>query len=385
MRKFLTALGLAALLSLSLAGTANAVVVTSTESGALFNAVGEVSTSMTVAGSTQLSIFITGTYAAGNTLVLQEELGSPGSGAFRTVLTLTTATANAHIVTGFTTGPNRNAYRLLMTATGTGDIVATMTDRSRTATALATYRNDFANQVFTFDDFHNTDREASTTVIDDERYVSQTSNDNAGTVAANTPAVMEGGVTIVSGSGVSDAATCFSPITTANFAALVSDGWTVLEVRIQADNVTGTTGMHIVDIPCAADNVAPVTMTTGTFVQTDGLSENIAGIAMFPDATASTEFQAYSALADAQGADDKEVPIGVFAASAYRVLRVEIDKLGNGYFFVDGQLEHVEALAVETTEELIWNVWNDDTDSSAITSVIDYVVFITPRPADASS
>ena len=133
MRKFLTALGVAAFLSVSALGTAfaavvpQATVVENTVAGGM-DAAGEVSGTITVNGGTTLSIFWGGTYSAANRFELQEEVGSPGSGAFQRVLRLDTNTANSDDATTFLTGPNRNAYRVFMTVAGTGDVLVKMTD-----------------------------------------------------------------------------------------------------------------------------------------------------------------------------------------------------------------------------------------------------------------
>jgi len=68
-------------------GVQAAVVTNTTDQ--LFNAVNETSTTLRVNPFTQISIFVSGTYAAGNTVVLQRGVGSPGSGAFEDVATVT--------------------------------------------------------------------------------------------------------------------------------------------------------------------------------------------------------------------------------------------------------------------------------------------------------
>ncbi len=381
MRKFLAALGLAALLSFGF-GPAEAFVVSSSESGAVFNAVGEVSTETgPVAGSTQLSVFINGTYDATSAIVLQAEAGSPGSGAWKTVATFTTGTANARIVSGFLTSPNATNYRLLMTANASGAVVAYLTDRSRTATPLSTWLNDLPNQMPFFDDFIiPNEPDTSPTVVSVDLYGTNTSNTNAGTVGAVTVTLQEGGVTAVSGSGASDAEACLSAFSAADQGALVSDGWTIFEVRLQHDTLSGRTAMGVSDVVCVSDAVEQFTITGGTVAQTDSLSQNGAWIATDPDATSATTWQAVSALADAEGADAKEVVGPTAIVDTYTVLRVEIDSAGNAYFFEDGLMFHAEALAVETNERLVPRVTTDDTDSGANTIIIDYWAWIQPRP-----
>lgn len=380
MRKFL--MGLAAALLLYIPVAAQAAVVTNT-TDQLFNAVGETSSTLRVnTRFTQLSVFVSGTYAAGNTVVLQRGVGSPGSGAFENVVTVTTGTANARLVTRWDTGPNPESYRLKMTATGTGDVVAYLTDWPITARAWATG----ATRIVMFDDFTG-DNSASTTVINASKYVSETQSTSGGTIAANTVAIQEGGVSIVSGddsSNAGDEATCMSAITAASFGGLVSDGIISFEARLQADSINGIVAAGLIDIACVADNVPVADIDSGT-VTFNGATAGGAMIWQQDEATNVDSFQAISALANVEGANALEVPLGtVIVAATYYTLRVETDTTGNAYFYVDGTLQHAEPLAVTTTDRLvpmIQAVATIDGTSEAVTIIVDYWEFMVPRPA----
>ncbi|KKN29919.1 hypothetical protein LCGC14_0839180 [marine sediment metagenome] len=378
MLKYLKTLATAAILSLGIAPWAQAAVVTNT-TDQLFNAVDEISTTLTTEAGTVLTTFVSGTYAVANVVRLQREVGSPGSGTWENVTRVTGAstTANARVVTTWTTGTGTEGYRLIMTATGTGAVVAYLTDAAVTA---RTWVNN-SSQIVMFDDFIGMNS-TSTTALNASRYVTQDSNSGGGTVAVMDVAIQEGAVVMDSGTTADDG-TCMSAITAASFGALVSDGWTSFELRIRSAAVTGVVTMGLSNVICVAD-VVPIASVLALVVdQVDGGSESLALITRDDDATTATEWQAISAIADAEGANALEVPLGVItAADTYVVLRVEIDSGGNAYFYVAGNLVHAEPLAVTTTARLapILHLMESTVDAGAVISFIDYWEFVAPRP-----
>ena len=383
MRKFLKALGVAALLSLPSFGFVHAAVVTNT-TDQLFNAVGEVSTTLTAAPFADLTVFVSGVYASGNTLVLQEEAGSPGSGIFRTVATITTATANSRITFGWTNGPNRNGYRLNMTATGTGAISAFMTDRSRTA---VNYVND-GNQVIYYDEFFTPqESDTSATLVSPDFYVTETQSTSGGTIGAVTVTVQEGAVTLVSGDASSatdppDESTCISHSVLADWAALVSDGWNAFETRIRIDVLTGQAAIGLIDIICVADNITVADIDSGA-VTANGATATLVAIMQQDEADSIDTWQAVSAISNAEGSNGEEVVGPTAVAATYVVLMVEIDSLGNAYFYVDGQMFHAEALAALTTSRIIPYIQVSGTPggTAVVTAVVDYWKFVQARPS----
>ncbi len=381
MRKFLTALGVAALLSVSAWGTAFAAVVTSTVAGGL-DAAGEVSATLTVPAGTTVTVFSSGTYSAANRFELQEEVGSPGSGVFRKVLRLDTGTANEQAENSFTAGPNRSAFRVLMTVAGTGDVMVQMTDRAQ---AAAAFTPDSRSVLHFFDDF----AETQTTAVNASLYLT-IDNDSSGTIAVIDPAVQEGAMTLASGT-VGDRAdeAALGPIDVSDWAGLVSDGPILFEVSMQADVLAGIWGIALttIDIPSATNASSPFDVDSGVVTEENSHVDAVA-ILMQSEATDVDGWQAASSLGSAEGNDGGaigtglEFVLGTAVAATYTTLRVETDATGDCYFYIDGNLQYAEDLCVATTARLGWFVWaNTDTTAAAVTLIIDYVVFQTTKPA----
>ena len=381
---FKTLLNLVAGVVLLLGGTGQiqAAVVTNT-TDQLFNAVNEVSSTLRVnAAETQLSIFVSGTYENINTVVLQREVGSPGSGAFEDVLTVTNGTANARVTSAWTTGPNPSSYRLKMTAAGTGAVVAYLTDHPVTARTWVTN----VDQIVFFDEFLWNQWETnadSTTIINDAFYVTQDSDVGGGTVAAVTLAIQEGGVTLIGGT-TAENGVCMSAETTANFGALVSDGTMSFEVRLRTDTLDGKMVVLLASVACVADVVPLVDIDSGVVSQVDAGSESLAGFVRQDEGTDTDDWQAISAIADAEGANALEVPLGTATAvDTYVTLRIEIASTGDAYWYIAGSLVHAEPLAVTTTARLIPLIQDMETalNVGAVTMIIDYWEFVVARPS----
>ena len=359
-------------------GVSHRVVTNTTDQ--LFNAVDETSADLLAAPFTELTFFISGTYSTANTVVLQKEVGSPGSGAFETVLTLDTSTANARTVGGFTTGPNTDNYRLKMTAFGTGAVVAYMTDYPRAARNWGT--SDATNIVF-FDDFKITGV-ASATVLDANVYVitEDSGGGGQGVPAVMVAGILEGGFTHTSDDGNGEEV-CVGQADPATDGSTVSDGWHMFELRVSIDVLTGLAEMGWWDTICTADTV-PISITTGT-VAANGATAAIAAIVLDDGATDATAWQAVSAISNAEGANALEVPMITAVVSTYVVLRLEIDNLGNAYFFVDDILLHAEPLAVLTTSEIAAFFQVESTTSTALVGTVDYWTTVQPRPTSPTS
>ncbi|KKK69191.1 hypothetical protein LCGC14_2936510, partial [marine sediment metagenome] len=322
-------------------------VVSSSEADQGFDAVGEVSATFTVAPFAEITLFTSGTYSTGNTVVLQRERGSPGSGAFVNVLTLTTSTANARAIDGWTNGPNSNGYRLAMTAFGTGQVNVMATDYPR---AARSWGPSDSTGIYFFDDF-KISGVASATVLDANTYVitEDSGGGGQGVPAVIVVGILEGGFTHLSDAGNGEEV-CVGQADPATDGSTVSDGWHVFELRVSLDVLTGLAEMGWWDVICTADTI-PITITAGTVVANGGTA-SIAAIVMDDGATAATSWQAVSALSNTEGSGALEVTLQTAEATNYHVLRLEIDNLGNAFFFVDGVLLHVEALAVLTTSEI---------------------------------
>ncbi len=384
MRKFLTALGVAAFLSVSALGTqteVHAAVVTSTVAGGL-DAPGEVSATLTVSPFTTVTVFSSGTYSAANRFELQEEIGSPGSGAFRRVLRLDTGTANEQAENSFTAGPNRSAFRVLMTVADTGDVMVQLTDRAQ---AAAAFTPNSRTVLHFFDDFNET----QTTALDAGIYLT-VDNDSSGTVGVIDPAIQEGAIGFVSGT-VGDRAdeTAVGPIDVSDWAGLVSDGPIIFEASLQSDVLTGVWGIALttIDVPAATNASSPFDVDSGVVTQENSHVDSVA-ILMQSEATDVDGWQAASSLGSAEGNDGGaigtglEFVLGTAEAATYVTLRVETDATGDCYFYIDGNLQYAEDLCVATTARLAWFVWaNTDDNASGVTIRLDYVEFQTTKPA----
>ncbi len=389
MLKWIKALGVAAILAFPMALPVGATdddsktVVTNT-TDQLLNAVDETTSSLNALPFELLSVFISGTYAAGNTVVLQREVGSPGSGAFETVATVTTATANERIEFQWTNGPNTNAYRLKMTATGTGAVVAYLTNWP--VTAVNFFDNSHLGTHFVdFYDFVHNNQEASTTVLDAEIWLTTEASDDGGngTVGANVDANREGIITMISDTEDTNPV-CVSYIVLANFAALVSDGVTAFEVRVNWSDDDGWVSMGMNDDICATND--PDWLNIDAEVASEGTDNgDVIGWVQDAGATDVAFYQAISAIATVVGANALSVPVETMIPASYDVLRVETDSSGNGYFYLNGVLRHAEPLAVGTAAEILPFVMHGGNGAGTTVSSIDYWLFANPRPTTPST
>ena len=390
MLKWIKALGVAAILSLPWAmpisanddGGPNHSVVSSSETNQAFDAVGETSASFLAEPFTNLTIFLSGTYSTGNTVVLQREVGSPGSGAFETVLTLDTATANTRQTETWTNGPNTNSYRLAMTAAGTGAVSAYVTDYSRTA------RDWVADSSFVvwWDDFQVTNdlNQDGPTVVNEQMYISTANtvggaNEIAGVIDVSN---LEGAVTMESSDGTADEMACFGAILAANQSATVGDGWISFEARVEFSTYAGKGGIVLSDTICTANAVSLVNIGT-VAVDANGASDSVAAIWFDDGATSALFFHALSAIANVEGTAEITVvgPATATAGNYAPPLRIEIDNLGNAFFFHNGQLFHAEPLAVTVGAEIGFRIEaGNSATTTGIDATIDYIEWVTPRP-----
>ncbi len=358
-------------------------VVTNT-TDQLLNAVDETTSSLNALPFELLSVFISGTYAAGNTVVLQREVGSPGSGAFETVATVTTAIANERIEFQWTNGPNTNAYRLKMTATGTGAVVAYMTNWPVAAINWTTGSH-LTTHVVNFYDFLSNNEEGGTTVLDAEIWLSTEATDDSGdgVIGAYVDASREGIITMVSDTEDTNPV-CLSYIVLANFASLVSDGVTAFEIRVNWSDDDGWVGMGMNDDICATNDADWLN------VDAEVASENtdngdVVGWVQDAGATDVAFYQAISAIATVVGANALSVPVEAMIPASYDTLRVETDSAGNAYFYLNGVLRHAEPLAVGTAAEILPFVMHGGNGAGTTVSSIDYFLFVNPRPTTPST
>ncbi|HEB26854.1 MAG TPA: hypothetical protein ENI05_03615 [Porticoccus sp.] len=389
MLKWIKALGVAAILAFPMAmpisanddgGPNHFIAVNTTDQ--LLNAADETSTSLLAAPFEELTIFVSGTYGASNVVVLQREVGSPGSGSFETVLTLDTSTANLRTIASWTNGPNTDNYRLKMTTFDTGAVVAYMTNYPRTS------RDWVADKDFVvwWDDFQVTNdlNQDGPTVINEQMYIG-TAN-TVGGANETAPVIdvsnLEGAVTMESSDGTADEMACFGAILAANQSATVGDGWISFEARVEFSTYAGKGGIVLSDTICVA-NAVSLTNVTGTTVDANGASDSVAGIWFDDGATSALFFHALSAIANAEGANAITVvgPATATAGNYAPELRIEVDNLGNAFFFHDGTLFHAEPLAVTVGAEIGFRVeLGNSATTTGVDGTIDYIEWVTPRP-----
>lgn len=359
---------------------AQAAVVTNT-TDQLFNAVDEISTTLIVPAGTVLTTFVSGTYAVENVVQLQREVGSPGSGTWEDVQAATgeATVANARVTIPWTTGTGTEGYRLIMTATGTGAVVAYLTDHPVAARAWAT---DSA-QITYWDEFTGDSNDGSLTVVNPSLYLVHDSDSGGGTVGAVDTAIQEGAV-ILNGGSTADNGSCMSAIAAATKGALVSDGWTVFEARLRSGALDGKIAMLLTTSACVSDTVPVVDIDSGVVSQIDAGTESLAGFVRQDEATDVDAWQAISAIADAEGANALEVVLDniTTAVNTYVVLRIEVDSAGNAYWYIAGTLVHAEPLAVTTTARLIPAIFVMETalNVGAVIVFVDYWLTVVPRP-----
>lgn len=347
----------------------------------LLNSVDETSTSLLAAPFEELTIFVSGTYSTANTVVLQREVGSPGSGSFETVLTLDTSTANTRTIAGWTNGPNTDNYRLKMTATGTGAVVAYMTNYPR---AARNWVRDRSFNVF-FDDFTETgDDNASNTVLNNELYLafSNTASGANEVLAFVDESNLEGGVIMESSDGTADEMACFGALLAGTHGGTVGGGWISFEARVEWSTYAGKGGISINDTICVS-NAVSLTDITGVTVAANGATASTADIRFDDGATSALFFHATSAISNIEGSNALTVvgPATATAGNYAPVLRIEIDNLGNAFFFHNSLLFHVEPLAVNIGDEVIYRVeGGNSATTTGVDVTIDYIEWVTPRP-----
>ncbi len=390
MFKWIKALGVAALLaipSVAMAtdggkGIPHEIAVNTTDQ--LLNATGETSTSLSAVPFQELTVFVSGTYGAANVVWVQKEVGSPGSGAWENFFQLDLATANDRVIQGITNGPTPAVYRLNMTNFDSGAVVAYMSNYPRAARDWSVgYRTTHTNW---FDDFRigielNQD---AVTVINEQLYLGF-SNTNGGAnevLVALDETNLEGALIMESSDGTADEMACVGTELAAEDGATVGGGWISVEGRIAWDAFSGKGSFGITDTVCVSNAVSHSDIT-GTALAANGASDSIAVISFDDGATSALFFHASSAIANAEGANAVTV-VGPATPTAddYVILRVEIDNLGNAFFFHNGTLFHVEPLAVTVAAEVIWML-NGGTSATTtgVNTVIDYLEWVTPRPS----
>lgn len=344
----------------------------SSETDDLLNAVGEVTTTLRANPFSTISIFLNGTYVA--TANLQRGVGSPGSGAFENVMAVTNGTDDATVSTLWTTGPNPESYRVIVTTYTSGAMLAQLTDQSRTPQVFV----QGGTYIREFDDFLL--NEAAVTAT---RYVT-TENDTTGTVFIGITGLTEGAYRGINGTVGDDAdEVCLSYIDVSDMGGLVSDGWMAFEVRLKSNVTTAQFGALLHDEECVGTQLTPFDVDSNVVTFDTGNQANSVGFAHSEEADDVDGWTTVSANADTEGNNSDEFEVGTVVINVYVTLRIEIDNSGDGYWYVDGALVYAENQVVATTAILLPFVWVDTTavDGGDATIDVDYIEFVMTRPS----
>ncbi len=384
MRKFLTALGVAAFLSVSFLGTPT--VALAAIAGATFTSLDDVSSSVcTNADNQTVTMFGSGTYDM--VIGLQTEQGSPGSGAWADVPGFTDVfpTANAQTTVAYTSGLSGRCYRLRVTTDTSGTTYYTILTGRTTPTVWASTDANMRTHHRLFDDFHG-GALAVTTGSSFASWLTTAGSDGDATVAvtlASPEGILEMGWG-ATGTDISNTS-CITLSLIGQF-SLVSSGLTVMETRLHLDQVTtGIWGIGLADtIAQTACDVVGFD-TTSSNVYTEGVQTDLAD-ALFihtDEALVSANWMSGSLNTNTtqNGGIGFEAGAGA-TASTYQIFRIEVDATGDAYYYLDGVLFHAQTTAVATTAVLSPMI-----SAYAITAVaagdmeIDYIDFWAARPS----
>ena len=384
MRKFLKALGVAALLSVSFLGgsdEAHAEIA-----GATFTSVDDASATVcTTANNQTVTMFGSGTYDM--VIALQREVGSPGSGAWATVAGFTDVfpTANAQTTDTYTAGLSGACYRLLVTTDTSGTTYYTLLSGRTTPTVWASTDANMRTHHRLFDDFHG-GALAVTTGSSFASWLTTAGSDGDATVAvtlASPEGILEMGWG-ATGTDINNTA-CITLSLIGQF-SLVSSGLTVMEARLHLDQVTsGIWNIGLTDtIAQTACDVVGFD-TTSSNVYTEGAQTDLTDAAFIhtDEALVSANWMSGSLNGNTtqNGGIGFEATAGA-TASTYQIFRIEIDATGDAYYYLDGALFHAQTTAVATTAVLSPHIdaYNIGT-SSAGDMEIDYIDFWAARPS----
>ena len=382
MRKFLTALGLAALLSVSFWGVApNAHAEIA---GATFTAVDTSSSTVcTTADNQTVTAFASGTYD--QVIDLQLESGSPGSGAFQTVSGGKDIfpTANAQTTFTHTAGLLGDCFRLNVRTDDGGTLYYTVLTGRTTPTEWNSSAANLRTHYRLFDDFQGGVMPI-TTAGEINSWLTHEGADGDATVAA-TQIEPEGAVEM----GWGDAATDISNTSSLTFGnasefALVSLGTTVFEIRAHLSQVTvGIWNLGLADTisQTAADVVG---FDTSTLTYTEGVQTDLADAAFIHMDTAATGDLWASGSLNTNTTQNGGIAFQAGAgptAVTYQIFRIEIDTTGDASYFLDGALFHAQTTAVATTALLTPHISVYTVDTTLGNLVIDYIDFWAARPA----
>lgn len=320
---------------------------------------------------------------------LQRERGSPGSGAWRAISGYTDIfpAINGATAVG---GPTQVAryiseapgcYRLFMRTdtAGTGQIQIVTNQRAPTAVTLASHVT--AHDEFLTPLLPVTTAHAPST----PSYVVFIGSGNAAVLGV-VEGAQEGIITLSSGdSGATDTDLSVLSYGLITHGSLVSSGLTIVETRIHMSQITdGRVNFGLADRINAATEEEPFQANSNVVVEGQVASFTNAAVFLFDTDAVVDQWGAASMNANAIGNVADEYSMKAPVAATYQTLRLEVSAAGHAYWYVDGLLLGAEPLALATTAVLIPHITAGSADDGTGTVNklnVDYLRFITPRPA----
>jgi hypothetical protein len=317
-------------------------------------------------------------------VALEREIGSPGSGAFEVVsgfadvfpLASSALVQEARLTED---RPGGSCYRLHVTTDGGGTGQFQLVTNRPETDVFARSQLDFITK---FDDFHGTVLGVAALGTNSSDLLSFGGDEAGAQVVADEEASPEGILTMTSGAD-DDADDAVEVTYGVNaFAALVSDGVTVVEARIASDTVaSGQFALSLTeDVAVNGGEDTEHVISGGTVTDAATVSTAV-GIMFSTDAT-TDNWQAVSTNATAIGNAAAEYELGTApTANTYQRVRIEVDASGNAYWYINGTLEGAEPLAAATTATLMPHIAAMSTTTTAIKIDVDYLLFSAPRPS----
>ena len=349
------------------------------------NTVDDITTTVCTNGANQsVDMFANSAADMDMVVALQVEVGSKGSGAWIEVprygdvfptASLTTTQIKRYV------SSQPACFRLFVTKDSGGTAQFQLVSNRNAAVAWKDL--DYQGYVVKFDDFHGSVLGVANLGTNSSDLISFRGDDDSGSAEGDEEPSPEGILTMTSGN---DDAVLDDETTVTyghnDFRTLVSDGTTILEIRVALDTVvSGIFEMSLTEDVSANGLEHVEHILSGTTVTDDGDVDSAVGIIYHTDST-NDEWTAVSTLATAIGNAALTYTLGVApVVNTYQLLRIEVDSLGHAYFYINGELQGAEPLAVGPADLLMPRVSVGATTTTHQKVDIDYMVFAFTRPS----
>lgn len=347
--------------------------------------VDDITTTACTTGKQAVTGFFQGV-SADQVWALQEEQGSKGSGAWRTiggysdVFPTAVGANNAAVQRMHYTSedPNGSCYRLRMTTDGGGTAQVQLVTNQNSVPAYVA-----ADSWRVFNDFHQSILPI-TTEDGVPGYIVHIGTGN-GAVLSVIEGQPEGVMTYSSGDAGDDTDLSTGSAGLLTNGALVSDGDTYFEIRAHMSQITDTRlGFGLVDLISAATEIEPFEADSNVVAEGAVTTTDDAAAWGFDTDAQSDTWQMYSMLGSAIGNVADEYASGVApVATTYQTFGIHIKSTGDVFWYLNGELYGAEPLGVATTAVLIpywWASSADDATGTVNKINVDYIDFWADRP-----